>query len=185
MRHRVGDDRSQSDTSPAARTSHEVLVPDPYSDWNTWEFQDLKQAVRWSGRFITIYNPKDGALVSDAVALAGKADVDAAVEAAEAFFPAWRKTLPDIRRGILLNLAASLLEHLQAMAAMTRVTLGGPISVTGRMEAGFAVEALRYFSGFTDKLSGETYSEENGFFKLVRQEGLWSSGGDQPVRDGR
>ncbi|KAG9498356.1 hypothetical protein J7337_009161 [Fusarium musae] len=58
------------------------------------------------------------------------------------------------------------------MAAMTRDTLGGPINVTGAMEPGFAVEALRYFSGWTDKLSGETFPEEDVFFKLVRQEPL-------------
>ncbi|RBR06034.1 hypothetical protein FVER53590_06508 [Fusarium verticillioides] len=73
---------------------------------------------------------------------------------------------------MLLNLAANLLEHSQAMAAMTRDTLGGPINVTGAMEPGFAVEALRYFSGWTDKLSGETFPEEDVFFKLVRQEPL-------------
>ncbi|EWG45859.1 hypothetical protein FVEG_06507 [Fusarium verticillioides 7600] len=41
MCHRVGEDRSQSDTSPAARMSHEVLVPGSYTDSNTWGFQDL------------------------------------------------------------------------------------------------------------------------------------------------
>ncbi|KAJ4045436.1 hypothetical protein NW756_013479 [Fusarium oxysporum] len=131
------------------------------------EFVDAK-----SDKFLTVYNPKDGSLVSDSVALAGEEDVDAAVQAAEAAFPAWRKTPPNIRRDMLLNLASSLFEHSQAMAAMTRATLGGPISVAGAMEIGFAVEALRYFAGWTDKLAGETYPEEDGFFKLVRQEPL-------------
>ncbi|KAJ4149020.1 hypothetical protein NW754_000456 [Fusarium falciforme] len=133
----------------------------------TGEFVESK-----SGRYLTVYNPKDGCLVSDKVALADAADVEDAVVEAEAAFPAWRKTPPNIRRDMLLNLATLILKHSQALAAMTRLTLGGPVSVVGGMEVGFAVEALRYFAGWTDKLAGETYPEEDGFFKIVRQEPL-------------
>lgn len=110
--------------------------------------------------------------MSDKVALAGEEDVEIAVKAAEAAFPAWRKTPPNVRRDMLLNLASLLLDHAQALATLTRITLGSPISVAGAMEVGFAVEAIRYFAGWTDKVSGETYPEEDGFFKIVRQEPL-------------
>jgi len=110
--------------------------------------------------------------VSDRVALADEQDIEDAVDAAEAAFPAWRKTPPDVRRDMLLNLASLVHKHAASLAAMTRLTLGAPVSGMGAMEVASAAEALRYFAGWTDKLSGETFPDEDGFFKIVRQEPL-------------
>ncbi|KAF4985480.1 hypothetical protein FDECE_16536 [Fusarium decemcellulare] len=81
---------------------------------------------------------------------------------------------------MLLNLAALVLKHSETLSALSRLTLGGPISAVGAMEVVFAAEVLRYFAGWTDKLAGETYPEEDGFFKFVRQEPLGVTAGIIP-----
>ena len=40
---------------------------------------------------LEVYNPRDGSLVANDVPIAGSEDVDIAIAAAEAAFPAWRK----------------------------------------------------------------------------------------------
>ncbi|RSL63374.1 hypothetical protein CEP53_004423 [Fusarium sp. AF-6] len=133
-----------------------------------------------SGRYLTVFNPKDGTNVSDQVSLADDKDVDDAVNAAETAFPAWRKTLPNVRRDMLLNLATLVLKHADSLSAMSRLTFGAPVSAIGALEVAFAVDVLRYFAGWTDKLAGATYPEEDGFFKFVRQEPLGVTAGIIP-----
>ncbi|KAI9152355.1 Aldehyde dehydrogenase [Paramyrothecium foliicola] len=133
-----------------------------------------------SRKYLTVSNPKDGSIVSDKVSLADVNDIDDAVRAAEAAFPTWRKTPPNIGRDMLLNLATLVLRHSEALSAMSIITLGNPVSSIGAMEVVFAVEILRYFAGWTDKLAGETYPEEDGFFKFVRQEPLGVTAGIIP-----
>jgi len=111
-------------------------------------------------------------LVANDVALAGEQDVDAAVAAAEAAFPAWRKTLPNVRRDCMLKLADLIEQSGLALAEMTRATLGAPFGSFGSFEINLAAEGFRYFAGWTDKFAGETYPQEDGFLKIVRNEPL-------------
>ena len=52
--------------------------------------EDLRAILLTTGRF-KVYNPADGSLVADDIPIAGEADVNAAVEAAENAFPAWKR----------------------------------------------------------------------------------------------
>lgn len=63
---------------------------------------------------LTVRNPKNGELVADDVPVAGPEDVDEAVRAAEAAFPAWRKTTPAKRRDMLNKLADLIDAHSKA-----------------------------------------------------------------------
>lgn len=70
-----------------------------------------------SGRNQAVYNPATGK-VARQVALAGEADVKAAIAAAEAAFPAWADT-PSLRRARILNNFLGLLnQHRDTLAAM-------------------------------------------------------------------
>ncbi|KAK1767243.1 aldehyde dehydrogenase [Phialemonium atrogriseum] len=121
---------------------------------------------------LELHNPKDGSLVANDVSLAGEQDVDAAVAAAEAAFPAWRKTLPNVRRDCMLKLADLIEQNGKALAELTRETLGAPFGSFGSFEINMAAEGFRYFAGWTDKFAGETYPQEDGFLKIVRNEPL-------------
>ncbi|KAG7126380.1 Aldehyde dehydrogenase like protein [Verticillium longisporum] len=121
---------------------------------------------------LSLHNPIDGSAVADDVALAGEADVDAAVAAAEAAFPIWKKTPPNTRRDIMNKFADLLNQNRLALAELTRLTLGAPFGSFGSFEINLACEGFRYFAGWTDKFPGETYPQEDGFMKIVRNEPL-------------
>ncbi|CAK4031918.1 aldehyde dehydrogenase [Lecanosticta acicola] len=121
---------------------------------------------------LTVQNPKDGSLVADDVPLAGEQDVDAAVAAAEAVFPAWKATLPSVRRDMLNKLADLLSEHAKELGELTRITLGAPWAGFGKLEVDMCSETLRFNAGWTDKFAGESFPQEDGFMKIVRNEPL-------------
>lgn len=92
-----------------------------------------------SDKKLTLFNPKDGSLVADDVPLAGKQDVDTAVSAAQAAFPAWRKIPNKARQEMMLKFADLLERHAETLAELTRITMGMPVS-TGKGEAGIYVQ---------------------------------------------
>src|SRR5436305_13308860 len=70
-----------------------------------------------SGRFGDVTNPATGQVIR-AVPFADAADVDAAVKAAMAAFPAWRET-PPVGRARVLNKSRDLMEkHQKELAAL-------------------------------------------------------------------
>ncbi|KAI0976926.1 aldehyde dehydrogenase [Xylaria arbuscula] len=129
---------------------------------------------------LEVYNPKDGSLLANDVALAGEHDVDAAVAAAEAAFPAWKKTPATKRRDLLLKLADLIDEHTVKLAELTRLSLGAPFTSIGAMEIGVASQALRYFAGWCDKFAGESFPQDDGFLKIVHNEPLGVTAGIIP-----
>jgi aldehyde dehydrogenase (NAD+) len=133
-----------------------------------------------SAKKLELYNPKDGSEVAKDVSLASKQDVDAAVAAAEAAFPAWKKTSPNVRRDLMLKLADLIDKHEKELCELTRVTLGAPYATFGKHENHLAADALRYFAGWTDKFAGEFYPEGDGFMKIVRNEPLGVTAGIVP-----
>ncbi|KAK7220086.1 hypothetical protein V2G26_008089 [Clonostachys chloroleuca] len=121
---------------------------------------------------IEVFNPKNGKLVANDVSLAGEQDVDAAVAAGAEAFKTWRKSTARQRRDCLNKLADLIDENAETLSALTRLTLGAPWESFGVFELGLAAESFRYFAGWTDKFSGETYPQEDGFLKIVRNEPL-------------
>lgn len=83
---------------------------------------------------LSVYNPKDGALVADDVPVADEQDVDAAVEAAEKAFPQWKKTTPTVRRDMMLKLATLIEQRAEVFQDLTRITLGAPQSTMGHFQ---------------------------------------------------
>ena len=94
---------------------------------------------------LSVYNPKDGSLVADDVPIAGQANVDAAVEAAEKAFPKWKKFTANARRDVLLKFAALLEQHTEALAELTRITLGAPFGAFGKFEVALAAEVCSQY----------------------------------------
>lgn len=76
----------------------------------------------------SVYNPVDGSLVADDVPIAGQADVDAAVDAAEKAFLPWKNIGHTKRRDILLKFADLLLQHNEELCYLTRITNGRPVA---------------------------------------------------------
>ncbi|KAG7410020.1 aldehyde dehydrogenase domain-containing protein [Fusarium sp. MPI-SDFR-AT-0072] len=123
-----------------------------------------------SNKTCSVYNPADGSLVADDIQIAGPEDVDAAVDAAEKAFPAWKKTHPEVRKALMLKLADLIDENAEAILALTTLTLGAPKSVTWTIQMSSAL--LRYFAGWIDKVHGESWPADDGYMKIVRHEPL-------------
>jgi acyl-CoA reductase-like NAD-dependent aldehyde dehydrogenase len=79
----------------------------------------------------SVYNPADGSLVAGDIQIAGPEDVDAAVDAAEKAFPAWKKTHPEVRKALMLKLADLIDQNSEALLALTTLTLGSPSRLPG------------------------------------------------------
>ncbi len=98
-------------------------------------------------------------------------DVDAAVKAAQAAFPAWAATTP-IERGRYLRKAAAVLrEHATPLAQLDSLNNGNPVSALSR-DAGFAADALEYFAGLATEIKGETIPMGDGNFNYTLQQPL-------------
>lgn len=83
---------------------------------------------------LTLYNPKDGSLISDNTPLAGEQDVDDAVDAAERALPAWKAITPTERRNILNKFADLVDENLSVLSELSRITMGAPYQSFGKLE---------------------------------------------------
>ena len=154
------------------RFSHTtMLIPFSKSNLPNQHFINNEYASSKGEKTITIYDPKDGALVANDVPIAGEEDVDFAVSCAEMAFPAWRKVMPMERRAILLKFAQLLEEHAIILGDIGRAAIGSTKAFSG-MEIGGAVEGIRYYAGWVDKFVGESIPQDDGFLKIVRNEPL-------------
>lgn len=100
--------------------------------------------------------------------------------AAEKAFPAWKKLGAIARRDIMLKFAELILKNGEALAELTRITLGAPYGSFGKFETGLAAEAFKYNAGWIDKFAGESYPQEGGFLTIVRNEPLGVTAGIVP-----
>ena len=123
-----------------------------------------------SGETFSIYNPSDDSLVTDQVQAASEADVDRAVVAAKAAFPAWSNT-PGLERGAIINRFADLLEkNVPRLAKLESIAMGQPVALGGAFFKA-PIGVWRYYAGFAGKISGESYTPDgDGMYKIVAYE---------------
>jgi malonate-semialdehyde dehydrogenase (acetylating)/methylmalonate-semialdehyde dehydrogenase len=106
-----------------------------------------------------VTNPATGAVVRQ-VPFCNEADIDAAVQAAKAAFPAWRRT-PALRRARVLMRYRDLLEkHREALAALVTEEHGKTlVDAAGSVQRG--LEVVEFAMGIPQLMKGEV-SEEVG-----------------------
>jgi acyl-CoA reductase-like NAD-dependent aldehyde dehydrogenase len=93
--------------------------------------------------------------VSRELRMASPADVDRAVAAARAAFPAWRAMPGDVRRNLMLKLA-DLLEARAADFLIPVIGENGTISMAAPYLPSTVAQKYRYFGGWADKIHGRT-----------------------------
>ncbi len=98
---------------------------------------------------IEVTNPATGK-VFDSVAASGPADLDAAVAAARAAFPAWAARGAVARADLLFRYAEVVRAHVEELALLESRNGGKPIG-GARWEAGHVADTLRYYAGAADK----------------------------------
>jgi acyl-CoA reductase-like NAD-dependent aldehyde dehydrogenase len=95
------------------------------------------------------------------LAVASAADVDTAVAAARAAFPAWRALPGDKRRDLMFRLAALVEADVERLAHLSTIENGNVI-MTAPYIAADAAQKFRYFGGWADKISGRTVATWGG-----------------------
>ena len=118
-----------------------------------------------SAESITTINPSNGDVLGT-VPLASEADVDRAVAAAKAAFPAWAALSLTDRAGYLVRLAEAIDRHADELALMDSVDSGNAVSGM-RGDMTWTSDTLRYFAGLVLEIKGETLSREPGHLNIT------------------
>lgn len=118
-----------------------------------------------SNETITTLNPSNKDVLGE-VPLASEADVDKAVAAAKAAFPAWAALPVTKRAEYLIKLADAIDENADTLALMDAVDSGNAKSgMLGDMK--WTSDTYRYFAGFVTEMKGETMSREPGHLNIT------------------
>ena len=105
-------------------------------------------------QYSTILNPATEEVIA-MVAAGGVGDVDLAARAAKAALPVWN-AISAAQRGKILNRFADLLEeHQQELVELESLNAGKPIASVLRQDMPAAIDTIRYYAGWTDKILGE------------------------------
>jgi betaine-aldehyde dehydrogenase len=129
------------------------------------EFRDAAD-----GRTTDVVNPATGEVYATAP-LSAAADVDAAMAAAAAAFPAWRDTTPSERQKALLKIADAIEARADELVAVESENTGKPLGLTASEEVPPMVDQIRFFAGAARLLEGRSAGEymEN-MTSIVRRE---------------
>ncbi|MFO1023411.1 MAG: aldehyde dehydrogenase family protein [Planctomycetales bacterium] len=130
-----------------------------------------------SGKTFATYNPATEEKIAD-VAEGDAADIDKAAKAARKAFESGPWSKMDARdRGILLNRLADLAEkHLDELAALETLDNGKPIRDSRAADLPLAIDCLRYYAGWADKIHGQTIPIRGNYFCYTRREPMGVAG---------
>ena len=121
------------------------------------------------GNTIEVLNPYDNSILAR-VAEAREADIDKAVAAAKAAFPAWRDKAAMDRGLLLLKLADAIEADRDNLARLESMDTGHPIRDCLNLDVPRTAVTYRYFGGMADKHLGSVVPVEQGFLNYVTRE---------------
>ncbi|MGW0603653.1 gamma-aminobutyraldehyde dehydrogenase [Streptomyces sp. NPDC002640] len=129
------------------------------------EFRDAAD-----GRTTEVVDPTTGDPYATAP-LSGQTDVDAAMAAAAAAFPAWRDATPAERQRALLKIADAVEARAEDLIAAEVRNTGKPVGLTRTEEIPPMVDQIRFFAGAARMLEGRSAGEYmEGLTSIVRRE---------------
>ena len=135
---------AQINISSSLDTKHlEVVFPykAKYGNYINGEFVEPK-----SGQYFENCSPITGEVICE-VARSNADDVNAALDAAHAAFPAWGKTSLAERANILNKIADVMENNLMLLATAETIDNGKPIREAVNADMALAVDHFRYFAG--------------------------------------
>ncbi len=116
-----------------------------------------------------IINPSTGDTIGE-VPDGTQADVDRAVDAAQAALPEWLETTPGERAEALLKLADALDANTEELAQLESQNVGKPVPAA-RDEIPVASDNIRFFAGAARLLEGRATGEYmRGYTSMIRRE---------------
>ena len=132
-------------------------------------FVDGRFVDALSGETLASLNPHDNSVIAE-VALAGKADVDRAVAAAQHAFPKWSRLAAADRGRILLRLADLIEANTDELARLESLDTGHPLRDSRSLDVPRTAACYRYFGGMADKFQGDVVPVEAGFLNYLLRE---------------
>jgi aldehyde dehydrogenase len=121
-----------------------------------------------SGKQIDLLNPANRQVLAH-IQAGDAVDVDAAVEAAAAAFPAWSRTSALYRQEVLRRMAAKLRERHLEYAMLETLNNGKPISEAYGHDINAAIANFEYFAGAAFHITGALEDFKNGTLLLHRE----------------
>ena len=120
-------------------------------------FIDGAYAMAVDGRVIDSVDPGTGEVLGQAY-LASERDIDRAVQAADRALRhgPWQRMTPDERSRLIWRLADLVEAHRSELALVETLDNGMPYGQAYHVAIPMAVDALRYYSGWANKIAGET-----------------------------
>ena len=109
---------------------------------------------------LEVRNPATGGTIAT-LERAGVEEVDRAVAAARAAYPAWRAVKPADRARLLRRLATLTEEHLEELARLETANVGKPLG-DSRWEVGMVADVFHFYAGAIDKHYGDTIPVAGG-----------------------
>ncbi|MDZ4818742.1 MAG: aldehyde dehydrogenase family protein [Planctomycetota bacterium] len=130
-----------------------------------------------SGKTFATINPSNEEVIAD-VAEGDAADVDLAVAAArEAFDNGPWSTMDARDRGRLMYRLAELMEEeIDDLAALESLDNGKPIRDARGADLPLAIDCIRYYAGYADKIHGQTIPVRGNYFTYTRREPIGVAG---------
>ena len=133
-----------------------------------------------SGDSLDVTNPATGEVI-DTVTLATADDVDRAVAAAKAAFPAWSTTTPAARSTAIHNLARKMAERADLYAQVESAQAGKPIRLTTEFDVPGSIDNAEFFAGAARHLQGSAAAEWDGTHtSTIRREAIGVVGSIAP-----
>ena len=112
-----------------------------------------------SAKYFETINPATQDVLAE-VASGGEAEVNAAVAAAKAAFPAWAATPAPQRAKVMRKLGELIAKHVPEIAQMETRDCGQTISQTGKQLIPRAADNFTYFAEMCTRVDGHTYPTE-------------------------
>jgi aldehyde dehydrogenase (NAD+) len=116
-----------------------------------------------AGKKFDVFNPATEKLAAS-VYEALPEDVDAAVAAAKAAFPAWSELGAVERASYIEKLAAKVQEHLPEFSYLDAITMGKPVH--NDMFSYIAIPAMKYFAGRALEVTGDSSLNTAGMVNI-------------------
>lgn len=124
-----------------------------------------------AGGRIPVLNPFDNSEICE-IAEARAEDVDVAVEAAKAAFPAWSRMDPSARGHLLLKLADAIEANAEELIELEAMDTGHPVRDARKLDVPRTSACFRYFGGMADKFEGFLPPVYPGFINYVQREAV-------------
>ena len=120
------------------------------------------------GPTLAALDPASGEQIAE-FAAGGAADVEAAVAAATAAFPRWRRSSPASRAQLLHALAERVDRHAATLAALEAWDAGKPIRQATRWDLPLCADVLRFYAGVARTRGAELSEPNSGTVQMVRR----------------